>query len=113
MIFQLGHSMLSARQGPPSDPFHRSRVGRVHFIHFDAGQDDASATKILEAQHRPGDAFDRPVILLYDVVRILDLADLDRRFPFSIELWMAARLAPLFPMVTVSGTPFWPMAFSN
>ena len=37
-----------------------------HMHHFDAGQYDAGAPKILEAHHRPGDAFDRPVILLHE-----------------------------------------------
>ena len=32
--------------------------------YFDAGQDDAGTAKILEAQHRSGDAFDGPMILL-------------------------------------------------
>jgi hypothetical protein len=35
-----------------------------HMHYFDAGQDDAGTTKILEAQHRSGDAFDGPMVLV-------------------------------------------------
>ncbi|MEA3094757.1 MAG: hypothetical protein QOJ04_6099, partial [Caballeronia sp.] len=63
---------------------------------FDAGQDDAGAPRILETHHRPGDAFDRPVILPYDVIQILDLADLDRRFPFSIDTLDGGQIGAAF-----------------
>lgn len=56
-----------------------------HMHHFDAGQDDASTTKILEAHHRFDNAFDGPVVLLDDVVQILDLTDLDGRFRFGVD----------------------------
>jgi len=42
-----------------------------HMHYFDAGQDDAGATKILEAQHRSGDAFDGPMVLLDHVIQVL------------------------------------------
>ena len=40
---------------------------------FDAGEKDAGAAKILEAEHRSGSAFYGTVVLLNDVVQILDL----------------------------------------
>jgi hypothetical protein len=52
---------------------------------FDAGQDDADVTKILETQHRFDDAFDGTMVLLDNVVQILVLPDLDGRFPSSID----------------------------
>ena len=52
---------------------------------FDACQDDAGATKILEAHHRLDDAFDATVILLDDVVQVLALSDLDWCWPIRVE----------------------------
>jgi hypothetical protein len=49
--------------------------------YFDTGQDDAGATKILEAEHRSGDAFDGPMILLDHVIQVLDLTNRDGRSP--------------------------------
>ena len=42
-----------------------------HRHYFDAGQDDAGATKILEAQHRSGDAFDGPMVLSTTLIRFV------------------------------------------
>jgi hypothetical protein len=83
-----------------------------HMHHFDAGLYDAGASKILETHRRPGDAFDRPVILLYEF-RYLTWRTLIGVSLSALILWMAARLASLLSMVTVSGTPFWPIAFSK
>jgi hypothetical protein len=37
---------------------------RYHVHEFDAAQDDAGAAKVLETQHWPYHAFDRPVVLV-------------------------------------------------
>jgi len=50
-----------------------------HVHHFDAAQNDAGATKILEVHHRFEDAFDGTVVLLDEVVQILVLADFNGR----------------------------------
>jgi hypothetical protein len=42
-----------------------------HVHDLDTTKDDASATERLESEHRLGDALDRPVVLLNDVVEIL------------------------------------------
>jgi hypothetical protein len=62
---------MELRGGSPRDAsvFHLSFPDHMH--HFDAGQDDAGATKILEAQHRSGDAFDGPMVLLDHVIQVL------------------------------------------
>jgi len=65
-----------------------------HVHRFDAGNEDARAAKGLEPEHGSRDAFDRPVILLDDVVEVL-------------------RLAQLLSMVIVSGTPCSSMARSK
>jgi hypothetical protein len=52
---------------------------------LDAPQNDACATKALEAHHWAGSTFDGPVILFDNVVQILFLADLDRRFPSGVD----------------------------
>ena len=56
-----------------------------HVHEFDAAQQYAGTTKILEAQHGPCAPLYRPVILLYNVVQILVLADLDRYFPLRVK----------------------------
>jgi hypothetical protein len=70
-----------------------------HMHHSGAGQNNAGATKILEAHHRLEDAFDGTMVLLDNVVRIPDLSDLDGRLPVSIHGLGAAKLAP--PLSTV------------
>jgi hypothetical protein len=52
-----------------------------HMHYFDTGQDNAGATKILEAVHRSGDAFDGSMILLDHVIQVLDLTNRDGRSP--------------------------------
>ena len=56
-----------------------------HMHYFDAGQDDAGATKIPEAQHRSGDAFDGPMVLLDHVIQVLDLTNRDGRLPLGVH----------------------------
>src|ERR1035438_1002765 len=55
----------------PAAVFHLPFPDHVH--EFDAGEKDAGATKLLEAKHRSGSAFNGTVVLLYDVVQVLDL----------------------------------------
>jgi len=56
-----------------------------HVHAFDATQKDAGTAKILEPQHRPRAALDRPMVLLDEIVEILGLADPDGRFAISID----------------------------
>jgi hypothetical protein len=63
----------------------------AHHVHqFDAGQDDASTSKILEARHWFDDTFDGPVIVLHDVIQALVLASVDRS-ALSASSKLAAR----------------------
>ncbi len=71
------------------------------------------ATKILEAQHRSGDAFDGPMVLLDHVTQVLDLTDRDGRLPLGVSRVQRSRLEPFLSMVIVSGTPFLAVDFSN
>ena len=50
-----------------------------HVHRLDAGNEDARSSKGLEAQHRPYDTLDGPVVLLDDVVEVPILAHLDVR----------------------------------
>ncbi len=61
--------MLGGRLMSSMLHFHLSFPDHMH--RFDAGQDDAGTTKILEAHHRFDDPFDGPVVLLNNVVQIL------------------------------------------
>jgi hypothetical protein len=56
----------------------------------------AGTPEILEAHHGPDSTFDRPVILLDDVVRILDLLDLNGRFPFSVDVLKGSQIGSAF-----------------
>ena len=77
MVFHSGTLMPLAREAPLSSRFHRSRVGGVHIIFGDhmhdlnATQSDTRAAEVLESEHRSGDAFDGPMVLLNYVVQIL------------------------------------------
>ena len=55
----------------PAAVFHLPFRDHVH--EFDAGEKDAGAAKILEAEHRSGSAFYGTVVLIDDVVQVLDL----------------------------------------
>ena len=50
-----------------------------HVHRFDAPNERASAAKCLEPQHGSHDSFERPMILLDDVIEVFDLAHLDLR----------------------------------
>ncbi len=54
-----------------------------------------------------------PAILLDEIVRILDLPELDERLPLSVNGLRAARFAPLSSMLTVSAAPLGSIAFSK
>ena len=82
--------------------FHLSFADHVH--NFDSRQDDAGAPEVLEAHHRPDDPLDCAVVLLYDVVQIFVLPDLDGSFPFGVhgfERLMVAD-ASVFPDMVVN-----------
>jgi hypothetical protein len=55
-----------------------------HVHDLDAAKDDASATERLESEHRSDDAFDRPVVLLNDVLEILALPNRYRRVMLDV-----------------------------
>jgi hypothetical protein len=82
-----------------------------HVHELGAARNDACTTKTSEAQHRSAATPDGTMVLLHDVVRLLFLADPDRRLTFSAL--SAARSDPLLSIVTVSGSPFWTIAFST
>jgi hypothetical protein len=63
--------------------FHLHLPGHMRYL--DAGQDDAGATKILEAQHRSGDAFDGPMVVLDHVIQLLDLTNRDGRLALGVH----------------------------
>jgi hypothetical protein len=67
-----------------------------HMHYFDAGQDYAGATKILEAQHRSGDAFDGPMVLLDHVIQVLDLTDRDGRLPLGVHPVQRSQISAAF-----------------
>jgi hypothetical protein len=57
-------SLAAVFQLPFPDPMHE----------FDAGEKDAGAAEILEAEHRSGSTLNSTVVLLDDIVQVLDLA---------------------------------------
>lgn len=67
-----------------SAAFHLPFPDHVH--EFDAGEKDASAAKIFEAEHRSGSEFDRAVVLFDDVVQVLDLAYDDRLPALGVDV---------------------------
>jgi hypothetical protein len=56
-----------------------------HVRNLDAGQDDARAAKILEADHPSDDPLDGAVILLDHVVQLFVLPDFDRCWSPGVE----------------------------
>lgn len=50
-----------------------------HVHDFDAGQDDARTSEIIEPHHRFDNAFDSAMVLLNNVVQAFVLPHLDRR----------------------------------
>ena len=60
--------------------FYRGLAFANHVHEFDAGKDCLRRAKRLEAEHRPGDAFDGTVILLHNIVEVFDLPNLDQDF---------------------------------
>ena len=67
-----------------------------HVHRLDARNECASAAKCLEPQHGPHDAFDRPVVLLDDVVEVLDLTHLDVRAGVSLNAFDGRRVRTTF-----------------
>lgn len=59
------------------EAFHLSLSDHVHRL--DAGNQRSCAAERLEAEHRPHDAFDGPMVLFDDVVQVLRLTHLDVR----------------------------------
>ena len=71
--------------------------------HFDAGQDDARAPKILETHHGFDDTFDGTMVLLDNVIQILVLPDFDGRFTFRINRIQGGQIGTAF----VNGNRLW------
>jgi len=76
-----------------------------HMHELDTGEDDAQAAEILEAHHRPDDAFDRTMVLFHNIVQVLP--DPDRHFLFGVQGINGGQFASLLSMV------YWRNAFSN
>ena len=61
-----------------------------HVHEFDSGKRNGGRQKRFESPHRPGHSFDRPVILLDNIIEILDLwpeashSPFDARFLFNV-----------------------------
>ena len=66
----------------------------VHCLN--AWEDDAGTPEILEAHHWPDSAFDVPMILFDHVVQILDLPDLDGRFPCRVDGLQSRQIGSAF-----------------
>ena len=75
--------MLCGGRASPFGAFHLPLADHMH--DFNARKDDARAPEIIEAHHRPDDAFDGAVVLLGNIVQVLALPDRDRRFPPNID----------------------------
>jgi hypothetical protein len=84
-----------------------------HMHEFDAGEKDADAAKIFEAEHRSGSTFDGAAVLLDDVVQVLDLADDDRLPELGVDGFEGRHIEPLLSIVTFSGAPFRSIACSK
>ena len=63
---------------------------------LNAGQKDPGTAKILESQHGPCPALDRPMVLLDQIVEIFRLADLDGRFTISIDRFERGEIGAAF-----------------
>ncbi len=75
--------LIGSRRMGSSSTLHLSFRDHVH--KFNPGQKDPGTAKILEAPHGPGTSFDRPRVLLDDVVELLTLANLDGRLTIGID----------------------------
>jgi len=98
----------------PCRRFHLFFSDHVHELN--AGEKDAGAAKILEAEHRSGSAFNGSVIWLDDVVPYLTWRPAHTTIGFSRPALMASRAAtfePLLSMVTLSGAPLRSIACSK
>jgi len=63
---------------------------------FDAAQKDARTAKVLEPQHGSRVSFDRPMVLLHEVVEIFGLADPDGRFTIGIDGFERSEIGAAF-----------------
>ena len=59
---------------------------------LDSCDEDSSAPKRLESEHWLGDSFDRPVVLLDDVVEVFVLADQDVDTGISLDTFNGRRV---------------------
>jgi hypothetical protein len=73
---------------------HLAFADHVHSLN--ARQDGAGTPEILESHHGPGPAFDHSMILPDDVVRILELPDLDGHLPLSVDGPQRGQISPAF-----------------
>jgi len=86
---------------------------RDHVHNLNAGKNDPGTAKCLEPQHRPRSSFDRPMVLLDQVIEIFGLTDLDGRFTIGIDRFERGEIGAALSMVTVSGAPFRTIDFSK
>lgn len=59
---------------------------------FDPGSDDSSTQKGLESEHRPGDAFYGPVVLLNAVIAVFVLTHQDIDASVSLDTFNGGRI---------------------
>ena len=75
--------LVGYRRGLVFDGAELAFANHVHDL--DAGDQDSSAAKGLESEHRPGDAFDGLMVLFDDVVEVLRLAHLDGQAAVGLD----------------------------
>jgi hypothetical protein len=92
---------------------HQELAFANHVQEFNASQESLRRSERFEAGHRPSKAFDSTMILLYDIVEVFDLPDLDGVSRSVFNWSRAALLAPLLSIVTVPGTSLYRIALSK
>jgi hypothetical protein len=86
--------LISSRRTPPVSTLHLSLGDHVHKI--DATQKDPCTAKSLESQHGSRASFNRPTVLLDNVVEIFGLADLDGCLAISIDAFECGEIGATF-----------------
>lgn len=84
-----------------------------HVHELDASEHISGSSKRLEAQHRPGDALDRTMVLFDDVIKIFDLAYDDRQRHTAVDIIDGGLIATALSIAILSGVPFSRIAFSK
>jgi hypothetical protein len=99
--------LISGRQMNSASTLHLSFHDHVH--NFNAGQKDPGAAKSLEPQQGPRTSFDRPMVLLNQIIEIFALTDLDGRFTTAIDRFERGAIGAAF----VDGYRLWYSVLSD